>query len=38
MVLGTREDAKIIELVSVKRKRMASYVKETLEYLDMHFS
>lgn len=36
--MGRRENTKIIELVSVKRKRMPSYVKETLEYLDMHFS
>lgn len=36
--MGRRENTKIIELVSVKRKKMPSYVKETLEYLDMHFS
>ncbi len=29
---------KIINVASFKRKRMPSYIRETLEYLDIHFS
>lgn len=29
---------KVIDIVSVRRKKMPSYIKETLDYLDAHFS
>lgn len=32
------DSGKIVSVISFKRGKMPSYVKETLEYLDMHFS
>lgn len=38
MVLSGQKNTKIIDVVSFRRKRMPSYIRETLDYLDIHYS
>jgi len=38
VALDGERSGKIINVASFKRKRMPSYIRETLEYLDIHFS